>query len=157
MSEAKTFRLILLYESMPPSLPAAQGLKDKGVEVKVVDSAAALIQSLVQKQFDVIGLSANHTSCTSLTKIIREKMKLPIMVFGEDRKEQTMKKVQIANADFKINGTLTAYNAWMKIHGLYKDKMTEDFGAASVKDGDNSSKNSSSGQRSTTPSGESAK
>lgn len=121
----KSFSIILLYEQMPPSLPAAQGLKDKGVEVKVVDSAAQLIKNIVSGTYDVVGLSVNHASATSLIKIINSKTNMPIMVYGEDRNDQTMKKVQLAQADFKVNGTLTAYNAWMKIHSLYKDKMTD--------------------------------
>lgn len=109
------------------SLTVAQGLKDKGCDVKVVDSAANLIKTMVSKEHDVIGISVNHASCNSLIKIIDQKTNIPILVYGEDRREPTMKKIQIANAEYKVNGVLTAYNAWMKIHGRFKEKMKEDF------------------------------
>ncbi|MBY0386385.1 hypothetical protein K2X05_14615 [bacterium] len=125
MSQAKAFSLILLYDKMAASLPVAQALKEKNIEVQVAQNAGELIQMIAQKNVDLAGLSANHASTRSLIQVLREKTKVKILVFGEDKSQATAERVDKLDCDFKVLGVATAYNIWMKIAHVVKLKMKD--------------------------------
>jgi methylmalonyl-CoA mutase cobalamin-binding subunit len=125
MSHAKNFTLIMLYDKMAASLPVAQALKEKNIDVHVVQNAGELIQSIASKTVDMVGLSVNHASSRSLIQVLREKTTVKILVFGEDKSPNTSERIDRADADFKVLGVATAYNIWMKIAQVVKTRMKE--------------------------------
>ncbi len=125
MSQAKTYTLIFLYDKMALSLPVAQTLKEKNIEVHVAQNAGELIQLIASKNVDMVGLSANHASSRSLIQVLREKTHVKILAFGEDKMPSTAQRIDKMDADFKILGVATAYNIWMKIAPSVKAKMKE--------------------------------
>lgn len=125
MSHAKAFSLILLYDKMAGSLPVAQALKEKNIEVQVAQNAGELIQMIAQRNVDLVGVSANHASTRSLIQVLREKTQVKILVFGEDKSQATAERVDRLDSDFKVLGVATAYNIWMKIAHVVKQKMKE--------------------------------
>lgn len=125
MSQQKIFSLILLYDKMSLSLPVAQALKEKNIDVHIAQNAGELIQSIAARNVDLVGLSVNHASTRSLIQVLREKTKVKILIFGEDKSPATAERVDRLDADFKVNGVATAYNVWMKIAQAVKFKMKE--------------------------------
>lgn len=125
MSSQKHFTLILLYDKMVASLPVAQALKEKGIDVSVSQNAGELIQIIASKNVDMVGLSANHASSRSLIQVLREKTSVKILIFGEDKTLTTVERIDRMDADFKVQGVATAYNIWMKIAHVVKSKMKE--------------------------------
>lgn len=123
MEKTGTFCALFLYSNLSASLPLINGLKDKGVDGRVVSSSAELIQSIVKINVDVIGISVNHPSSVSILQVIKSNTHIPVILFGEDDKPDTLKKIQNQPADFKINGTISTYNIWMKLSGMIKKKM----------------------------------
>lgn len=125
MSSQKHFTLILLYDKMVASLPVAQALKEKGIDVHVSQNAGELIQTIASKSVDMVGLSVNHASSRSLIQVLREKTSVKILIFGEDKAHTTVERIDRMDADFKVQGVATAYNVWMKIAHVVKNKMKE--------------------------------
>ncbi len=125
MSQPKSFSLILLYDKMSSSLPVAQALKEKNIDVQIAQNAGELIQSVAARNIDLVGLSVNHASTRSLIQVLREKTRIKILIFGEDKSSATAERVDDLDADFKVNGVATAYNVWMKIAQAVKFKMKE--------------------------------
>jgi len=132
MAQAKPFSLILLYEKVASALPVAQALKEKDIDVVVVQNAGELIQTIATRKFDMVGLSVNHSSCTSLIRVLKEKTQVQIMAFGEDKNITTGKKIDKADVDIKISGIANGYNIFMKIGHLVKKKEKESENARSI-------------------------
>jgi hypothetical protein len=125
MSTPKSFTLVFLYDKMVASLPVAQALKEKNIDVHVAQNAGELIQFVATKNVDLVGLSANHASSKSLIQVLREKTQLKILIFGEDKSQATAERVDRLDGDYKVLGVATAYNIWMKIASMVKNKMKE--------------------------------
>ncbi len=125
MSSQKHFTLILLYDKMVASLPVAQALKEKGIDVHISQNAGELIQTIASKNVDMVGLSTNHASSRSLIQVLREKTSVKILIFGEDKAPTTVERIDRMDADFKVQGVATAYNIWMKIAHVVKNKIKE--------------------------------
>ncbi len=125
MSTPKSFTLVFLYDKMVASLPVAQALKEKNLEVHVAQNAGELIQFVANKNVDLVGLSANHPSSKSLIQVMREKTQVKILIFGEDKSQGTAERVDRLDGDYKVLGVATAYNIWMKIASMVKNKMKE--------------------------------
>ncbi len=132
MAQAKQFSLVLLYENVASSLPVAQALREKEIDILVVQSAAELIQTIAGRKVDMVGLSVNHTSCTSLIKVLRDKTQVQLMIFGEDKNPATSKKIDKADVDIKISGVANGYNIFMKIGHLVKRKEKESENARAI-------------------------
>lgn len=141
MSIPKSFTLVFLYDKMAASLPVAQALKEKNLDVHVAQNAGELIQLVANKNVDLVGLSANHASSRSLIQVLREKTQVKILIFGEDKSQGTAERVDRLDGDHKVLGVATAYNIWMKIASLVKNKMkeTENNGNILYSGGKNSS------------------
>lgn len=125
MEKTGTFSVLFLYSNISASLPLINGLKDKGVDGRVVSSSAELIQNIVKINADVIGISVNHPSSASILQVIKNNTHIPVILFGEDDKTETLRKIQTQPADYKINGTISTYNLWMKLNGLIKKKLED--------------------------------
>ena len=125
MSTPKSFTLVFLYDKMVASLPVAQALKEKNLDVHVAQNAGELIQFVANKNVDLVGLSANHASSKSLIQVLREKTQVKILIFGEDKSQGTAERVDRLDGDYKVLGVATAYNIWMKIASMVKNKMKE--------------------------------
>lgn len=106
-------------------MPVAQALKEKNLEVHVAQNAGELIQFVANKNVDLVGLSANHPSSKSLIQVMREKTQVKILIFGEDKSQGTAERVDRLDGDYKVLGVATAYNIWMKIASMVKNKMKE--------------------------------
>lgn len=141
MSTPKSFTLVFLYDKMVASLQVAQALKEKNLDVHVAQNAGELIQLVANKNVDLVGLSANHASSRSLIQVLREKTQVKILIFGEDKSQGTAERVDRLDGDHKVLGVATAYNIWMKIASLVKNKMkeTENNGNILYSGGKNSS------------------
>jgi hypothetical protein len=125
MSTPKSFTMVFLYDKMAASLPVAQALKEKNIDVHVAQNAGELIQFIAMKNVDLVGLSANHASSKSLIQVLREKTSVKILIFGEDKSQGTVDRVDTLDGDYKVLGVATAYNIWMKIASMVKNKMKE--------------------------------
>ncbi len=125
MSTPKSFTLVFLYDKMVGSLPVAQALKEKNIDVHVAQNAGELIQFVASKNVDMVGLSANHASSKSLIQVLRERTQVKLLIFGEDKSQGTADRVAKLDGDLKVIGVATAYNIWMKIATLVKNKMKE--------------------------------
>lgn len=125
MSQQKSFTLILLYDKISASLPVAQALKEKDIDVHIAQNAGELIQSIATRDVDMVGLSVNHASSRSLIQVLREKTQVKILIFGEDKALSTAEKVDRFDGDFKVLGMATAYNIWMKIALPVKNKLKD--------------------------------
>lgn len=117
--------MVFLYDKMAASLPVAQALKEKNIDVHVAQNAGELIQFVATKNIDLVALSANHASSKSLIQVLREKTQVKILIFGEDKSQGTADRVDRLDGDFKVLGVATAYNIWMKIATMVKNKMKE--------------------------------
>lgn len=125
MSTPKSFTLVFLYDKMVASLPVAQALKEKNIEVHVAQNAGELIQFVATKNVDLVALSANHASSRSLIQVLREKTQVKILIFAEDKSQGTAERVDRLDGDYKVLGVATGYNIWMKIASMVKNKMKE--------------------------------
>lgn len=117
--------MVFLYDKMVASLPVAQALKEKNIEVHVAQNAGELIQFVATKNVDLVALSANHASSRSLIQVLREKTHVKILIFAEDKSQGTAERVDRLDGDYKVLGVATGYNIWMKIASMVKNKMKE--------------------------------
>lgn len=132
MAQAKQFTLLLLYDKVASSLPVAQALKEKDIDVTVVQNAGELIQAIATRKADMVGLSVNHASTPSLIRVLKDKTQVEIMAFGEDKQPSTAKKIDKADVDIRVSGIANGYNIFMKIGHLVKKKEKETENARTI-------------------------
>lgn len=122
MANVGPFSIVLLFDNQANSLQIVQSLKEKGLDVQTVNSASELIQMIAGYKFDLVALSVNHSSTTSLVQVLKIKTKVEVLVFGEDATPATSKAILKAGADYQVAGAISSYNLWLKIGHLVKDK-----------------------------------
>lgn len=125
MAHGATFSIALLFDNPLNSIQIAQSLKDKELDVHVAHSAAELIQLIATQQLDLVGLSVNHASASSLVQVLKSRTQISILAFGEDNEMSTAKAVAKTGASFQITGAVTSYNIWLKIGHLVKEKQRQ--------------------------------
>jgi hypothetical protein len=123
MAQSSAYSIVLLYENPANSLQVVQSLKDKDIDVHVVQTAGELIQIISGQSFDLVGLSVNHASTKSLVQVLKSRTQVAVLAFGEDKSPATARAVTKTAADFQIIGAITSYNIWMKIGHLVKEKQ----------------------------------
>lgn len=117
------FSIVLLFENQANSLQVAPSLRDKGLEVDVVTTASELIKIIASQKIDLVGLSVNHSSASSLVQVLKVRTNVSVLVFGEDQSMATTKAVLKTAGDFQVSGAVSSYNIWMKIGHLVKEKQ----------------------------------
>lgn len=130
MANVASFSIVFLFENPANSLQVVQSLKEKGVDVHTVSTAPELIQMIAAQKFDLVCLSVNHPSASSLVQVLKIKTQVAVLVFGEDAAGNTSKAVFKTAADYHLAGVISSYNLWMKIGHLVKDKQRHSDAAA---------------------------
>ncbi len=123
MAATGAYSIVLLFADQANSLQIAPPLREKGLDVHVVASAAELIQIIAAQKFDLVCLSVNHSSASSLVQVLKIKTHVAVLVFGEDQQPDTARAILKTSADYQVTGTITSYNIWMKIGHLVKEKQ----------------------------------
>lgn len=159
MAASGPYSIVLLFEDQANSLLVAPPLKEKGLDVHVVATAAELIQIIAVQKFDLVCLSVNHPSATSLVQVLKIKTHVAVLVFGEDQSTETSRAVLKTAADYQITGTISSYNIWMKIGHLVKEKQRQIENASRMlsnrfKEQEGNTVVKSSGSKPTEPTGE---
>lgn len=125
MAATGLYSIVLLFEDQANSLQVIPSLKEKGLDIHVVANAAELIQIIAAKKFDLVCLSVNHPSASSLVQVLKIKTHVAVLVFGEDQSMDTSRAVLKTVADYQLTGAISSYNIWMKIAHLVKEKQRQ--------------------------------
>jgi hypothetical protein len=144
MANAGPFSIVMLFDDQANSLQTVQSLKEKGLDILTVNNASELIQMIAANKFDLVALSVNHASTTSLVQVLKIKTKVEVLVFGEDASPATSKAILKAGADYQVAGVISSYNLWLKIGHLVKDKLRHMETASRMLSGKNRSEDDSS-------------
>lgn len=125
MAATGPYSIVLLFEDQANSLQVIPPLKEKGLDVHVVKNAGELIQNIAIQKFDLVCLSVNHPSASSLVQVLKIKTHVSVLVFGEDQSMETSRAVLKTVADYQLTGVISSYNLWMKIAHLVKEKQRQ--------------------------------
>lgn len=123
MANVGPFSIVLLFENQANSLQVVQSLREKGLDVHTVNNASELIQIIAAHKFDLVCLSVNHPSASSLVQVLKIKTHVAVLMFGEDASNATAKAVLKTAADYQVTGAISSYNIWLKIGHLVKEKQ----------------------------------
>jgi hypothetical protein len=101
--------------------------KQRPVEVRTFTDLNEFLAESTEHSPELVGVSVSfpHQKVSQFPSIFKAALSVPVILFGENQSFKTTRALSSLNADFKIQGVLTAHNLWMKIVNYQKMKEEE--------------------------------